>query len=261
MYHPIGSHCFPALINNCQWSLRQPRPAPAVFYTAKGRQFTGTTAGARNEQTQEALSFCKTNANFHILMVVLTPPPKCQNFVLLSANERTRGSCSFSLRERPAQDPWQSLATGGRAVGWNSEHQEEPLCSWPSQLQLWSCPSVPLLHVSGQAGLMWVFCKILLLVPTVLIWLGQGAFTNGFCFPALGQMVKIHRFSAAGPKDCTLLTLPLLYSSPEPSGSEEPINFQPLHYNSYTAEGALQTKHSSCHPPSSTSQEWAGSHC
>lgn len=153
MYHPIGSRCFPALINNCQWSLRQLRPAPAVFYTAKGRQFTGTTAGARNEQTQEALSLCKTNANFHILMVALTPPPKCQYFVLLSANERTRGSCSFSLRERPAQDPWQSLATGGRAVGWNSEHQEEPLCSWPVIFSFG--PALQCLYCTSQGRLDW----------------------------------------------------------------------------------------------------------
>lgn len=108
-------------------------------------------------------------------------PPKCQKFVLLSVNKSTKrkpllfpwGEASQELTPMAAQQPWYSLAPAGRAEGWNSGYQEEPLCFWPSQgvyLQLWSCLwSVPLLQVSGQAGLRWVFCKILPLVPTLLI--------------------------------------------------------------------------------------------
>lgn len=140
----------------------------SVLY-CKGQAVTGTAAGARNEQTQETLSLCETNANFHILMVVLTPPPKWQKFVLLSANKRTR----------------------------------------------------------GQAGLMWVFVKSSLLYqPSSSEW-GKGHSQMA----SASQLWWRSRFTAAGPKDCTPLALPLLCSPLEPSGSQGPIQFQPLHYN------------------------------
>lgn len=88
--------------------------AAAVFYTAKGRQLTGTAAGTRNEQIQEDTSLCETNANCHILMLVLTLH-KDRHFLQNAKNvcscqliKGKRGSCSFALKERPARNwaPW-----------------------------------------------------------------------------------------------------------------------------------------------------------
>lgn len=113
-----------------------------MFCTAKDRQFTGTAAGARNEPKKLHLSLCKTTANFHILMLVLILHKdvhflqNAKNLCYCQLIKGQRGSCSCSLAgetsqeltPRAAQYPWYSLARGGRAVGWNSEYQEEPLC-------------------------------------------------------------------------------------------------------------------------------------
>lgn len=133
MFQPRGAHCFPALIYNCHCCLWQPRPAPAVFYTAKGRQVTGTAAGARDDQTQETtLLFMQDKCQFPYINVDFSIaqgralPPKCQKkFVLLSANKRTKrklllflqGETSQELTPMAAQEPWYSLAPGGGGSG------------------------------------------------------------------------------------------------------------------------------------------------
>lgn len=126
MCQSIGSREFSALINNCHWSLRQPRPAPAVFYTAKDGHFTGTAAGARNEQTQEATSLCKTNANFHILMLVLMLHkdkhflPDDKNLCYCQLIKGQRGSCSLPLRVSPARN-WPPLQLNSPGTPWLQE--------------------------------------------------------------------------------------------------------------------------------------------
>lgn len=90
-----------------------------------------------------------------------------KKFVLLSANKRTKRKLLLFPQGETSRNwpPWQLKNPGTPwlqevgAVGWNSEYQEEPLCFWLSHLQLWSCLSVPLLHVSGQAGLIYFFVK------------------------------------------------------------------------------------------------------
>lgn len=155
-----------------------------------------------------------------------------------------RGSCPCSLggetsqelTPRAAQYPWYSLARGGRAVGWNSEYQEEPLCFLAQSRYLSSALALPFSAFSAcpQGRLDW--CGFLLPSCTNPPHLsGARGIYRWVLLPSLDQTVKIHRFTAAGSKDCTFLGLPLLCSSLEPSGSEGPISniqFQPLHYNS-----------------------------
>lgn len=162
-----------------------------------------------NKSKKLSLCLCETNASFHILMVTLhKDKPFLQNAKNLCSCQLIkgqRGSCSFSLRESPA------CGVEFRVPGRTSEC----LAQSSSALVL---PFSAFAACLRAAGLMWAFCKIPLLVPTLLFSAGQGAFTNGFCFPALDQMVQIHRFT-----DCTLLTLPLLCSSLEPSESRGPV--------------------------------------
>lgn len=100
-----------------------------------------------------------------------------------------RGSCSCSLAgetsqeltPRAAQYPWYSLARGGRAVGWNSEYQEEPLCFLAQSRCLSSALALPFSAFSAcpQGRLDWCgFFASLLYQPSSSEW-GKGHLQMG----------------------------------------------------------------------------------